>query len=148
MEENNYDENYSYNPGDYQNNSDNNVEGGLGRVETEPNRRGVRSNTGLNDKNGQSTAALVLSSVSLGLGVCCCSAMIPLICGIIGLVLAIPLMKNNPNDIKARLAVTFSAIGIGISAIKLLIAFLYLIAGIFNGDLYDIFYDFDRSIYY
>ena len=148
MEENNFDKNYSNETEDYQDNSYNVIDDERERTGPASNQSGVYSNPGMNDKSGQSTAALVLGSVSLGLGACCCSSMIPLICGIIGLVLGIPLMKSNPNDTKAKLAVIFSAIGIGISAVKLIITFLYVIAGIFNGDLYDIFYDFDRSFYY
>ncbi len=138
MEENNYN---NYNT---DNNSGYNANNG--------NYNNYNANNGNNspqNKNGQSLASLILGSVSLGLQVICCcgGSIISIVCAIVGLVLGVPQMKANPEDIQAKLGVIFSAVGLGLAIIMMILSIVLSLTGAFGDmlmDLRDLPYYVDR----
>ncbi len=101
-----------------------------------------------NNGRNQSLAVLILGSVSLGLQLMCCvGGAISIVCGIIGLVLGIPLFKKDPQDIQVKLGVIFSAVGIGIAILSTIAAIVISITGALgSGALGDIIYN--HRLYY
>ncbi len=137
MEENNYnnyntDNNNSYNA----NNADNN--GNYNSYNA--NNGGYTQNNSPRKANGQSLASLILGSVALGLQVICCcgGSIISLVCAIVGLVLGVPQMKADPDDIKAKLGVIFSAIGLGLAIIMMIMSIVFSLTGAFSDILIDL----------